>query len=101
MNYSNSNYSSESISGSSSVSNSHSTSISESHSDSMSTNNINHSNSDSTSTVPTNSDSIRQAFLPKTGTKGEFSIVFGNAAMAILVGLGLVKRKEDEDEELV
>ena len=66
----------------------------------MSTNNINHSNSDSTSTVPTNTDSLRQASLPKTGTKGEFSSVFGNAAMAILVGLGLVKRKEDEDEEL-
>ena len=66
----------------------------------MSANNTNHSNSDSTSVVPTNSDSIRQTSLPKTGTKGEFSSVFGNAAMAILVGLGLVKRKEDEDEEL-
>ena len=66
----------------------------------MSTNNTNHSNNDSTSTVPTNTDSIKQAFLPKTGTKGEFSTIFGYAAMAILVGLGLVKRKEDEDEEL-
>ena len=100
MNYSTSHYSSELISGNSSVSNSHSTSISEGHSHSMSTNNTNHSNSDSTSTVPTNSDSIRQAALPKTGTKREFSTVFGNAAMAILVGLGLVKRKEDEGEEL-
>ena len=49
---------------------------------------------------PSNSDSIRQAALPNTGTSGELSTVFGNAAMAILVGLGLVKRKEDEDEEL-
>ena len=39
---------------------------------------------------------VNEESLPNTGTKSEY-LIFGAAATSILLGLGLVKRSEDEE----